>query len=83
VTIPSEYQHESLSAPPYNLSGLGSTNVILGKNGSGKSRLMRRVDEELRQHPQAIGKILYITPERGGKLEYQPNVETNMINENW
>ena len=83
MTIPSEYQHESLSAPPYNLSGLGSTNVILGKNGSGKSRLMRRVDEELRQHPQAIGKILYITPERGGKLEYQPNVETNMINENW
>ena len=52
--------------------------VLLGKNGSGKSTLLRTLD--------ASGnfKSKYISPERGGVLKYDANVDQNITNNaNW
>lgn len=49
------------------LSNLSKINVLLGKNGAGKSSLLRHFDERKRQLPE-FGQGRYITPERGGQL---------------
>lgn len=52
--------------------------VLLGKNGSGKSTLLRKLDTSGRFGTK------YISPERGGTLKYDPNVELNISNnEQW
>ncbi len=51
--------------------------VLLGKNGSGKSTLLRKLDGA-----GTFG-AKYISPERGGTLKYDPNIEQNMSNANW
>lgn len=51
--------------------------ILLGKNGSGKSTLLRSLD---RNDPS----VKYITPERGGTLKYEPNIDNNIQqNINW
>jgi len=51
--------------------------ILLGKNGSGKSTLLRSLD---RNDPA----VKYITPERGGTLKYEPNIDNNIQqNINW
>ena len=65
----------------YELSGLRKINVVLGKNGCGKSRMLRDLEEKLfrdTKGEQAKKKVKYITPERGGLLIYQPSVEHGM-----
>lgn len=52
--------------------------VLLGKNGAGKSTLLRKIDSANPFNTK------YISPERGGTLKYDPNVDLNMSNnENW
>lgn len=52
--------------------------VLLGKNGSGKSTMLRRMNQEDR------AKTKYISPERGGVLKYASNIEDNISsNPNW
>jgi len=52
--------------------------VLLGKNGSGKSTLLRSIDSSNRFGSK------YISPERGGVLKYDPNVDLNISNnESW
>ncbi len=52
--------------------------LFLGKNGSGKSTLLRSLDSSNRFGTK------YISPERGGTLKYDPNVDLNMSNnERW
>ncbi len=52
----------------------------MGKNGCGKSTLLKAVENEL----TTDGRKRYITPERGGVLIYQPNVEQNLTSDvNW
>lgn len=55
------------------IAGYDRFNVILGKNGSGKSTLLRQLDTTLRPN----GLVRYITPERGGELKYDGNIESN------
>ena len=58
-------------------------NVLLGKNGCGKSTALKAFEQELRGK-EHVGAVRYITPERGGKLQYEPNVEHNITsNVNW
>jgi energy-coupling factor transporter ATP-binding protein EcfA2 len=54
-----------------HLKNLSSINVIIGKNGCGKSRLLRLIDE----NRSGWTHVKYITPERGGKIEYAPDYE--------
>jgi predicted ATPase len=61
----------------YELRGVDVKNVILGKNGCGKSRCLKAVEQALRGRPDA-GVIRYLSPERGGLLRYEPHVEKNL-----
>lgn len=54
-------------------------NVLLGKNGTGKSTLLRNFEQNKHQLPN-FGTARYITPERGGELLYAGNIETNIAN---
>ncbi len=60
------------------LRNLGSINVVLGKNGCGKSILLRTLDEQFMRNPnQFLAK--YLSPERGGQLSFDAGVE-NALN---
>ena len=62
------------------LKNLTSINVILGKNGCGKSSILRALDG----NRVDWGHVKYITPERGGRITYDPGVENNMAsNQGW
>lgn len=50
------------------LNNIGQINVILGKNGCGKSGLLRHLDQNYKGAVQNIGLIKYLSPERGGQL---------------
>ena len=65
-----------ITAEVYKLHGLSSINVILGKNGCGKSTLLKAIESQLSN--QDGWKTTYITPERGGVLIHQPNIEQNI-----
>lgn len=52
--------------------------VLLGKNGAGKSTLLRQLASNLGND------VKYVSPERGGTLKYDPNVDNNIAsNANW
>ncbi|WP_354697344.1 AAA family ATPase [Paraconexibacter sp. AEG42_29] len=65
-----------LNAPPYVLTDLARINVLLGKNGCGKSTVLKAADA---QSAAAGVTSRYVTPERGGSLVFDPNVENNML----
>lgn len=68
----------------YTLRNLNKINIILGKNGCGKSNLLRNVEQGLNNQDESFGKIKYITPERGGVLTYEAGIEQSLIADiNW
>jgi len=68
----------------YTLKNLNKINIVLGKNGCGKSIMLRQVEQGLIRLKENIGKSKYITPERGGSLTYQAGIEQNLTtNINW
>ncbi len=68
----------------YTLTGLNKINIILGKNGVDKSRLLRHVEQRISSQSGIYGKSKYITPERGGELSLNSSIEQNMSNDdNW
>lgn len=67
----------------FSLLGLTDINVILGKNGCGKSFLLKNFEQRL-PASQAISLIRYISPERAGQLMYEPSIEQSIgRNPNW
>lgn len=68
----------------YTLRNLNKINIVLGKNGCGKSIMFRLVEQGLSSQLQTYGKTKYITPERGGSLIYEAGIEQNLTkNLNW
>ncbi|MDP2684736.1 MAG: AAA family ATPase [bacterium] len=65
----------------YTLRNLNKINIILGKNGCGKSTMLRLVEQGLIGQSQSYGKTKYITPERGGSLIYEAGVEQQLAND--
>lgn len=63
------------------LENLDTVNVIVGRNGSGKSRFMRSL-AKLRQD-EAQFHVSYVSPERAGTLQFDPSVEQNSRNAHW
>jgi predicted ATPase len=72
-----------LNLDGYNLRGLDRKNIILGKNGCGKSRMLRFSETALRREADA-GSIKYLSPERGGLLQYEAQIDQNLSSDlNW
>ncbi len=68
----------------YTLNNLNRINIVLGKNGCGKSTMLRQVEQGLTSQNQIYGKSRYITPERGGTLIYTAGIEEAMSRDvNW
>jgi len=58
----------------YTFNNLDKINVVLGKNGCGKSTALKEVQRAIENDD---GLTKYITPERGGALKYEPGIEQN------
>lgn len=69
----------NLRVDEYKISGLRKVNILLGKNGVGKSTLLRKIQGAY-QHadPTQLLTTSYITPERGGVLLYEPGIDHNI-----
>lgn len=68
----------------FSLKNLSAVNVILGKNGCGKSHFLKQLDQGLKAGFTHVGMVRYISPERGGKLEYEPGIDQAMSqNASW
>ncbi|CFB62721.1 ATP-binding protein [Pandoraea apista] len=64
------------------IRGLTNINVIVGRNGAGKSRLLRSLDEAL-WNDQAFN-TRYISPERAGVFQREGSTGTNLERDkNW
>jgi ABC-type cobalamin/Fe3+-siderophores transport system ATPase subunit len=67
----------------FSLKNLSQKNIILGKNGCGKSYLLKQVESEIRKR-EGVGKVRYISPERAGTLSYEPGIDQAITNNvNW
>src|SRR5258706_16246056 len=64
---------------PYKLRNPGRLNLLIGKKGCGKSRLLKQVEQGMRDKPNE-GALRYISPERAGLLQYEANIEQAMTN---
>ena len=74
------HQNEiTINRPPFlggnqwNLKRLNHINVLLGRNGSGKSLLLRKLRDGL---PASCH---YIVPERTGEISFTPNLMTEVV----
>lgn len=66
----------TINTSNYSLTNLTNINIMLGKNGCGKSTILRDITEMI-FNDTLIG---YISPQRGGLLHYNPGVESTMRN---
>lgn len=64
----------------YNLKNLNKINIVLGKNGCGKSIMLREVEKGISSKLDIYGKSKYITPERGGVLVIDAGIEQSITN---
>ena len=65
------------------LKDVNRINVILGRNGAGKSQFLRGLDLGMCQAPTDF-RVSYVTPERAGTFQRDANIETNAANNvNW
>jgi ABC-type cobalamin/Fe3+-siderophores transport system ATPase subunit len=66
----------TISTPHASLENPATINVIVGRNGSGKSRFLRYMESALR--PDQTINITYLSPERGGFYDYNPNIDASI-----
>lgn len=65
------------------LTGLNNINVIMGRNGTGKSRFLRDIEHMASQN-RHLFYVRYVSPERAGSFKRDGNVLTYMSNDpNW
>lgn len=69
---------DTINLQGFTVSGLGRINVLMGKNGSGKSTVLKRIHHHVVTEKRGWDKASYITPERSGVLLYEPNVERDI-----
>jgi ABC-type branched-subunit amino acid transport system ATPase component len=62
-----------------HLINLNNINIIMGRNGAGKSRFLRDI-EEMTSRSKQLFYARYVSPERAGSFKRDGNVLTNMSN---
>lgn len=66
----------------FSLTNLNNINIVMGRNGSGKSRFLRKLDTHYSDKPEY--NVRYVSPERAGTFRRDGNVLTNMSSDpNW
>ena len=63
-----------LGGGQWTIRGLNSLNVVLGRNGCGKSQLLRSLRDVAQESSH------YVVPERTGEITFQPGLMTEVIN---
>lgn len=61
------------------LKNFSRVNVILGRNGAGKSQFLRGLDSGMAQAPTEF-RVSYVTPERAGNFQRDAGIEINTAN---
>jgi ATPase subunit of ABC transporter with duplicated ATPase domains len=61
------------------LDGLNNINIVMGRNGTGKSRFLRDIEETINQDKSTFY-VRYVSPERAGSFMRDGIVLTNMSN---
>lgn len=64
---------------PVALKDVNRINVILGRNGAGKSQFLRGLDLGMCQAPTNF-RVSYVTPERAGTFQRDAGIEANAAN---
>lgn len=83
ITISGVYQNYG-NIGGFSLTNIGQINVILGKNGCGKSSFLRFLDQNYKNAIQEVGIVKYLSPERGGRLVSDSSVFDALQNDtNW
>jgi AAA ATPase domain len=72
-------QYSELKAPDAELLNISNVNIILGRNGSGKSRFLRALDIALSADSKNYN-VRYISPGRAGVFRRDANIQLNMEN---
>lgn len=66
-----------------HLANLNNINIIMGRNGAGKSRFLRDIEANITQNQNQFY-VRYVSPERAGTFKRDGNVLTNLSNDpNW
>lgn len=73
-------KESELKGQTAHLIGLNNINVIMGRNGAGKSRFLRDI-EEMTSRSKQLYYVRYVSPERAGSFKRDGNVLTNMSND--
>lgn len=66
-----------LSGTTAHLTGLNNINILVGRNGSGKSRFFRDIEARTSQHKKEFY-VRYVSPERAGSFKRDGQILTNM-----
>lgn len=73
---------KDLEGAPTKIINVDKINIILGKNGSGKSSFLRTMTQALRGRDDFY--VRYISPERAGSFRREGGIMTNIANDaNW
>lgn len=63
------------------LENIATFNLVVGRNGSGKSRFLRELHSVIRNRPQFRSEL--VNPERGGHLHQDGNIEDALRQPTW
>ncbi|MBV7413230.1 AAA family ATPase [Aeromonas sp. sif2433] len=69
-------KNSTLQFEQVKFEGLKNINVLVGRNGAGKSRLLRNIDQYCQNNNKYF--VRYISPERAGVFKRDGNIMTNM-----
>lgn len=76
-------RENELKGQTAQLIGLNKINIIMGRNGAGKSRFLRDIEDMTSRSKQHFN-VRYVSPERAGSFKRDGNVLTNMSsNPDW
>lgn len=68
---------QELAGSSATLKNLNNLNIVMGRNGAGKSRFFRDIEQKCSENKKSFY-VRYVSPERAGTFKRDGNVLTNM-----